>query len=295
MWKQAQRMKTTARVDAAGVELHVATCGEGPPLLLTHGMLCSCRMFDRVVPDLAERFRVVTFDFSGHGRSGSASGKISFERLILETESVQEALEVRHPVFVGFSMGGMAGMRLALRDPKRFRALVLANASAGAHAFAERQGIHALATLTHAFGIRRRALQIATQQMFSDAFIEAEPDTERDWSAAVRGMRKRDIARTTHLVAGRKPILPALASLPLPALVIGSEWDTATPPEEADAIARALPGSVFVRIPRAGHATPLEAPGAVVDAIVNFVDNGLDENREDCKDAASTRKWPEAH
>ena len=62
-------MTEAYRIPSRDASLHVEVTGEGPPLLFGHGMLCSCRMFDRIRPELARSYQVIAVDFRGHGRS----------------------------------------------------------------------------------------------------------------------------------------------------------------------------------------------------------------------------------
>jgi pimeloyl-ACP methyl ester carboxylesterase len=90
--------------------------GEGPPLLLFHGISASHLRFAPVVPALAEHFTVYNFDRRGRGGSGDTEG-YEFEREFADTAAAIDAIAAMHgPVnFIGHSYGAMTGLEAALQ------------------------------------------------------------------------------------------------------------------------------------------------------------------------------------
>src|SRR3954447_24145267 len=104
--------------------------GSGPEtVVFAHGLLWSGRMFDAQVAELADRFRCVTFDFRGQGRSEVTAGGYDMDTLAGDAAALIEALGCAPCHFVGLSMGGFIGMRLAARRPELVRSLVLMETS----------------------------------------------------------------------------------------------------------------------------------------------------------------------
>jgi 3-oxoadipate enol-lactonase len=99
---------------------HVA--GPGVPVVLLHPGAGDSRVWDPVMPRLAERHRVLRYDVRGYGRSESPTCEFS---LVEDLASVLDQLELEQVVLVGCSMGGDTALSLALNDPARVRALVL--------------------------------------------------------------------------------------------------------------------------------------------------------------------------
>src|SRR3954449_5018495 len=105
--------------------------GSGPEtVVFAHGLLWSGRMFDAQVAELADRFRCVTFDFRGQGRSEVTAGGYDMDTLAGDAAALIEALGCAPCHFVGLSMGGFIGMRLAARRRELVRSLVLMETSA---------------------------------------------------------------------------------------------------------------------------------------------------------------------
>lgn len=106
------------------VRLHVRTAGQGPPLLLVHGLMTSGYSFRHVVERLAERWHVIVPDLPGAGRSPPVDRRLTADAMAELIVAVVDALGIRGCRCVGNSMGGYLCLRAALRDPGAFSALV---------------------------------------------------------------------------------------------------------------------------------------------------------------------------
>jgi pimeloyl-ACP methyl ester carboxylesterase len=91
--------------------------GDGPSILLLHGLASSSHIWDLVAPRLAPRFRVVAYDQRGHGLSGKPSSGYGFDRLIADAVAVIRTLELERPEVVGHSWGANVALQLAVDRP----------------------------------------------------------------------------------------------------------------------------------------------------------------------------------
>lgn len=111
-----------------GPLLHVAIDeGEGPAVVLVHGIASSSATFQHVVPLLKDDHRVVAIDLLGFGGSPAPmDSDYSVDEHVRSLEATIAALHLpKHYVLVGHSMGALIATRLALRQARRVRALVL--------------------------------------------------------------------------------------------------------------------------------------------------------------------------
>ena len=113
-----------------GVGIHCLEAGQGPALLLIHGLGASTFTFRRILPDLARRFRVVAVDLKGFGFSERpAAGDYSLSAQAALVRQVMDQLGVEKASVLGHSMGGAVAMRLALAYPERVERLILASSA----------------------------------------------------------------------------------------------------------------------------------------------------------------------
>lgn len=113
-------------VQAEGVSLSVREGpGEGPSLLMIHGLASTSHIWDLVAPRLAPRFRVVAYDQRGHGLSGKPSSGYGFDRMCADAVEVIRAERLVRPVVVGHSWGANVALELAVRRPGLVAGIVL--------------------------------------------------------------------------------------------------------------------------------------------------------------------------
>ena len=96
-----------------------------PALLLHHGLASTQRIWDLMIPRLRRRFRVVTYDARGHGRSRKPSHGYGFEPVVADARAVIRATRLRRPIVVGHSWGASVALELAARAPRSVGGLVL--------------------------------------------------------------------------------------------------------------------------------------------------------------------------
>ena len=168
---------------------------------------------------------------------------------------------------VGCSMGGYLIFELWRQASARIPAAVFIDTRAGADTPDVREG-------------RAETIRILGEEGF-DAFWElqepklfgpaAPPDVVK-WARAVAAEQPiTNLVATLQALASRPDSSETASSLDVPALVIVGEEDVLTPPSEAEQLAELLPIAQLVRIPGAGHLTPLEQPTRVNEELMVFL------------------------
>jgi pimeloyl-ACP methyl ester carboxylesterase len=115
---------TAFEVRREGVTLRGETLGDGPPIVLLHGLSATRRNVVQGSSHLAKRgYRLIAYDARGHGASSGASS-YAYPDLVEDLEAVLEHLRVERAALVGSSMGAATGMAFALEQPERVAALV---------------------------------------------------------------------------------------------------------------------------------------------------------------------------
>jgi pimeloyl-ACP methyl ester carboxylesterase len=111
-------------VNAEGVRIHIAEAGEGDPVVLVHGWPQHWYAWRRVIPRLAERYRVIAPDLRGFGWSQAPGRGYNAAQFAADIVGVLDALELEQAGFVGHDWGGVAGFILALERPERLSRFV---------------------------------------------------------------------------------------------------------------------------------------------------------------------------
>ena len=113
--------------------LHYLERGQGPEsVVFAHGLLMSRRMFAAQVAALQRGYRCVTFDFRRQGESEVTRGGYDMETLAEDAAALIAGARAVPCHFVGLSMGGFIGLRLAIRRPELLRTLTILSGSAEA-------------------------------------------------------------------------------------------------------------------------------------------------------------------
>lgn len=99
--------------------------GEGPAVLLIHGITSSSRTWRDVMPGLAEHYTVIAPDLLGHGRSAKPRGDYSLGGYASGLRDLLVALEIPKATVVGHSLGGGVAMQFAYQFPERLERLAL--------------------------------------------------------------------------------------------------------------------------------------------------------------------------
>jgi len=256
-----------------GARLYYEERGTGSEtIVFAHGLLWSGRMFDRQVAALQAHFRCITFDFRGQGQSQVTASGYDMDTLTEDAAALIAALGCAPCHFVGLSMGGFVGMRLALRYPHWIRSLVLMETSADPEPQETIGRYRLLNFIARWFGWRMvvgRIMPILFGQQFLNDPARA-PLRETMKAALLRNHRV-GLTRAVTGVIERAGVDEDLQQIRVPTLIVVGDQDVATVPAKAERIHAQIQGSRLVIIPGAGHTSTVEEPEAVNQALLEFL------------------------
>ena len=226
------------------------------PIMLIPGLLCSPRLYGEQIPHLW-RFGPVTI--ADHTRDDSMS---AIARRILASAPSRFAL-------IGLSMGGYVSFEIMRQAPERVVKLALLDTSARPdtpeQSQARREQIVLAqsgriaevldATLPHLVHPKHRTDERVRQVLYQMAA-----------DVGVDGFVRQQLANIT-----RPDSRPGLSAIRCPTLVIVGDGDALTPPDRAAEIADGVAGARLVTIPESGHASAVEQPEYVTQALVEFL------------------------
>jgi 3-oxoadipate enol-lactonase len=248
--------------------------GVGDPLLLIGGFGVSSAALDALADLWSTRFRCLTYDHPGTGRSSKRACPLSTAALAASATRVLDELEIDAAHVAGVSLGGAIAQELALRFPHRVRGLILVSTSTtGPLSSPPDPRKLALATRRIAKeSVQRRHLWLAPA-FFSDGFVEREPDRAEElmrplsahpappWSLAGQ-----------YLAAGLHDRALDLHRIHAPTLVLHGERDLLVPAANAELLARRIPDAQLHILPDSGHGFPMELATETFEIVCDWLE-----------------------
>ncbi|WP_165244463.1 alpha/beta fold hydrolase [Paludisphaera soli] len=246
--------------------------GAGPVVVLLHGFPLSRTMWSAQIGELSRSFRVIAPDLRGHGESPAPDAVYTMEQMAEDVVELLDGLGVTEPVVVGgLSMGGYVALALALKHPGRIRGLILADTRAAADSpEAARQREETAGAVLRA-GHAGVLVEAMLPKLFAASTIRERPAVVAPMRAAMEATSASGVAGALRGMAGRPDRREELKSIAAPTLVAVGDQDVVSPPDEAKAIAEALPNARLAVIPGAGHLAPYENPEAFNAAALEFL------------------------
>ena len=250
-----------------GADVHYTDTGapvdrpDAPVVVFGHGLLFSGWMFSHQVEALMGEYRCVTVDWRSQGQSPAARDGHDMDTLTLDLVALLDELRLGAVHYVGLSMGGFVGMRLAARHPHRLLSLTLIDTSAGPEPPAGVRQDKLLANVYRLVGIGplRKPVQ---QIMFSPASL-ANPAIEAridEWIGWLKKVDRAGMRRAVYGVAERLPVADEIGGIRARTLVVVGADDVPTPPDRAKEIAAGISGARLEVVPDCGHSSTVEQP-----------------------------------
>src|ERR671924_1491508 len=110
------------RIQINGFLLHYMSVGEGPDVVLIHGLTSNLAFwYPRIVAKLAPRYRVTLCDLRGHGFSGMPRNGYTTRSLALDLKTLLDHLEIEYAFIIGHSFGATVALNFAVLYPERVR------------------------------------------------------------------------------------------------------------------------------------------------------------------------------
>ena len=196
-------------------------------VLMTHGFLFDHHAFDWLAAGLEDDYRCAAFDWRGQGASEVTSDGYSVDALTGDAAALIERLGLAPCHYIGTSMGGWVGLRLALRRPELLRSLVLLNSNSKGEGWAKVPGYLVMGAIARFRGMAPLA-DTAMKALFSDDFLTGEEHaSERErWRQHICGIDRAGAVRTLKgIVLRAGNVTDRLADVRLPVLAIAGTED----------------------------------------------------------------------
>jgi pimeloyl-ACP methyl ester carboxylesterase len=260
-----------------GTRIRYLATGSGPALVLLHTLRTQLDMFQKVIPQLAGRFRVYALDYPGHGHSDAPEADYAAGFFVETVAEFLNQLTIENAILAGESIGGSIGLLLAARRNSRVRGVVAVNP----YDYDRGRGLRRSSTLANLFIgmsgvpflgaiVRRVQPYPAVKRIFQGGVYGKDsfpPTLLRELYAAGR---EPGHGRAFFQLVGHWPsweqARAEYGKIALPVLLLYGDHDWSHE-DEREADRQAIPGARMRVVENAGHFLALDAPQAFVQAV----------------------------
>ena len=244
--------------------------GDGPLVILVHGLGLSCEMWERQVTELTEHFTVLRYDLLGHGRTPEPNGELSIETFVDQLIKLIELQKFDNFSLVGFSLGGIIARAFTIKYPQLVRVLVLLNT---AHKRTEKQRA----------SIRDRAMQVkidgpastindALERWFTKQFLASNIDVQDQFNQWLQSNNSDVYSKIYSIFAeADKELINSISEITCPTLIVACEGDYGNSPEMARQMAEQIKDAKAKIIPNLKHMGLFENPDVFNATFIPFL------------------------
>ncbi len=222
--------------------MYYESYGSGQPLLLIHGNNGSIADYSNQIPFFSQYYRVIVADNRSHGKSIETKDSLNYEMMADDFAALLDHLKIDSAHVIGWSDGGINGLLLASRHPKKVKKMAVTGAS-----------------LTPE--------PIKTVDPWTADFVLKSIDSLQRLPASAE--KKRQLKLNRLLVQEPHITHAELAKIACPTLVIGGDHDVILPHHTLE-IAEAIPNSYLWILPNSGHATPIYYKDLFNSTVLDF-------------------------
>ena len=244
--------------------------GSGDPLLLIIGLGGTHKDWFRLVPKLAEKYRVITFDNRGTGETVASDEPFSIAAMASDAKAVLEAAGVRKAHVHGMSMGGMIAQEFALNYPEMVRSLILGvTACGGSQSVLAKPEVYAT--------LQGRGISTPEEAFWAMAPYIYDETSTKETIAEDLQIREGKFTEPANFMRQLQAIVAwpgshaRLSNIKAPTLVLHGENDQLIPAENSKIIADQIPNAEHVNIENCSHIFMTDQTEKSAEIILDFL------------------------
>lgn len=249
-----------AYIDRNGVKIYYDIQGpeDALPVLLSHGHAAATQMWAGQVAALKQKFRIITWDLRGHGRSDCPADPAlySVQHTVDDIAAILDACGIDKAVIGGHSLGGVMSFQFQLNYPQRVLAMTILNSGPGYRSDTARDKWN--------LSCERTASSLARKGL---AALSKSDEVHAEWHADVWGLIHSARGIMTHQDSR---MIDSLANIEVPVLVLVGAQDKEFL-GAAEYMERKISRVEKVIIDNAGHAANLDQPAIFNKLLIDFL------------------------
>lgn len=257
-----------------GVNLHYEVAGEGKAIVLVHGFTGSTLDWEKQIPVLSRKYKVVALEMRGHGKSEATNKEEDYYLPVFADDifDLLKMLKIEKCCLVGFSMGGIVSLEFVLEHPEMVALLALVSTTSG----------EVLRPPGYA-RLRLKLNEIALKHGMESVFEYDAIHNPQRVELYLHHPEQRDRVRQnmlntsveayvniTKATAKRKPLTPRLGEIKVPAIILYGEEDT--PFSDASKVLhKGIAGSELITFKGVGHSLQEQASDLFNRTLFDFM------------------------
>ena len=257
---------------ADGTRIHYEVTGRpgATPILMIQGLGASKNAWNLQRIAMATRFRSISLDNRGAGRSDKPTQPFTLEQMADDAIAVLDAAGVETAHVVGASMGGVISQIIAVKYPHRVRSLTLVCTACRNHPWRQ-ELLQSWAHTAEEKGMIEVGKEAAQWVMSPRSFRRLVPAFT--WMGPLAALRPRHsfVSQIQAILDTREDLVDELSSITAPTMVIVCNQDILTPRGDSEEIAERIPNAELVVISGAAHGLMMEHSATFNKILIEFL------------------------
>ena len=255
-----------------GTRIHYEVTGKSgaTPVLMIQGLGASKNAWNLQRIAMATRFRIISFDNRGAGRSEKPTEPFTLEQMADDSLAVLDAAGIETAHVVGASMGGVISQIVAVKYPHRVRSLTLVCTACRNHPWRQ-ELLQSWAKTAEEKGMIEVGKEAAQWVMSPRSFRRLVPAFT--WMGPLAALRPRHsfVSQIDAILNTREDLVDQLSTITAPTMVIVGNQDILTPRGDSEEIAERIPNAELVVISGAAHGLMMEHSSTFNKILIEFL------------------------
>ena len=257
---------------ADGTRIHYEVTGKSgaTPVLMIQGLGASKNAWNLQRIAMATRFRIISLDNRGAGRSDKPTEPFTLEQMADDALAVLDAAGIETAHVVGASMGGVISQIVAVKYPHRVRSLTLVCTACRNHPWRQ-ELLQSWAKTAEEKGMIEVGKEAAQWVMSPRSFRRLVPAFT--WMGPLAALRPRHsfVSQIDAILNTREDLVDQLSTITAPTMVIVGNQDILTPRGDSEEIAERIPNAELVVISGAAHGLMMEHSSTFNKILIEFL------------------------